>query len=405
MDIEKIKQKTLNKLIDQYEKSKTFTGDNQVNQTFSKSIGELFPQYQDDAEYELFCDVNEAMKNLEMLKLVTLKKKRGNVLDKVYLNTEKLPESYKYLERQPKKELNESITELFDKYSGTPLLDHYFEVQRINIENNRRIDFYDGSQQEYEDLLYLCREVLLNEEELFIRDFSMRCFGDSKKVESLLNKAQALLYQYGEDFSVKESVFEECGIVRTPTYVYMKGKAKIFIGNQSLDLSQIKGDIALSTASIKEITDISISASRIVTIENLTSFHDIDAKDMFVIYLGGFHNRTKCEFLKFIFLKNPDKKYLHFGDIDAGGFYIFDHLKRKTGIPFDTFYMDIPVLEGHKEMWKALSENDKRRLKSLLGKKKLEMIKSDSDEMCINTIEYMLKHNCKLEQEAVMISS
>ena len=67
--------------------------------------------------------------------------------------------------------------------------------------------------------------------------------------------------------------------------------------------------------------------------------------------------------------------------------------------------MDIPVLEGNKEMWKPLSENDKRRLKSLLGKKKMEVIKSDSDEMCINTIEYMLKHNCKLEQEAVMIPS
>lgn len=405
MDIEKIKQKTLNKLIDQYEKSKTFTGDNQVNQSFSKSIGELFPKYQDDAEYELFCDVNEAMKNLEIMELVTLKKKCGNVLDKVYLNMKKLPESYQYLARQPKKELNNSITELFDKYSGTPLLNRYFEVQRTNIENNRRVDFYDGSQQEYEDLLYLCREVLLNEEELFIRDFSMRCFGDSKKVESLLNKAQALLYQYVEDFSSKENVFEECGIVRTPTYVYMKGQARISIGKQILDLSEIKGDIAFSTTSLKEITNIEIFASRIVTIENLTSFHDIDTQDMFVVYLGGFHNRTKCEFLKILYLNNKDKNYLHFGDIDAGGFYIFDHLKRKTGIPFNTFYMDIPVLEGNKEMWKPLSENDKRRLKSLLGKKKMEVIKSDSDEMCINTIEYMLKHNCKLEQEAVMIPS
>lgn len=402
MDIEKIKQKTLNKLIDLYEKSKTFTGDNQVNQTFSKSIGELFPKYQDDAEYDFFCDVNEAMKNLEKMELVTLKKKRGDVLEKVCLNTEKLNESYLLLARQPKKDLNNSITELFDKYSGIPLLDRYFEGQRKNIENNKRVEYYDGTQKEYEELLYLCREVLLNDEELFIRDFSMKCFGDSKKVESLLSKAQALLYQYGEDYSAKENVFEECGIVRTPTYVYMKGQARISIGKQIIDLSEIKGDIAFSTTSLKEITDIDVLSSRIVTIENLTSFHDVDAKDMFTVYLGGFHNRTKCEFLKLVFLKNPNKRYLHFGDIDAGGFYIFEHLKRKTEIPFDTFYMDIPVLKRHKEMWKTLSENDKRRLKSLLGKKKQNTVTS-SDEVCINTITYMLDHNCKLEQEAVKV--
>ena len=65
MDIEKIKQKTLHKLLDQYEKSKTFTGNNQVNQSFSKRVGELFPKYVDDSEYDFFCDVNEALKALE----------------------------------------------------------------------------------------------------------------------------------------------------------------------------------------------------------------------------------------------------------------------------------------------------------------------------------------------------
>ena len=55
MDIEKIKQKTLHKLLDQYEKSKTFTGNNQVNQSFSKRVGELFPKYVDDSEYDFFC--------------------------------------------------------------------------------------------------------------------------------------------------------------------------------------------------------------------------------------------------------------------------------------------------------------------------------------------------------------
>ena len=65
MRYEKIQQKTLNRLLDKYEKSKTFTGTNQVNQRFEKRIIELFSKYNDDAEYELICDVNDSLKDLE----------------------------------------------------------------------------------------------------------------------------------------------------------------------------------------------------------------------------------------------------------------------------------------------------------------------------------------------------
>lgn len=54
MRLKDIQSKTIHSLLDKYEKSKTFLGENQVNQKFSRRITELFPKYQDDAEYDFF---------------------------------------------------------------------------------------------------------------------------------------------------------------------------------------------------------------------------------------------------------------------------------------------------------------------------------------------------------------
>lgn len=48
--------------------------------------------------------------------------------------------------------------------------------------------------------------ICANEEEQFIRDFSIKCFSDSKRVEVLASKAQSLMYQYG-DYQEKESLW------------------------------------------------------------------------------------------------------------------------------------------------------------------------------------------------------
>ena len=204
MDIEKIKQKTLHKLLDQYEKSKTFTGNNQVNQSFAKRVGELFPKYLDDSEYEFFCDVNEALQALAREGYVSLKIVRGSIVDKVLLNQEKLSECYRYLRRLPKKEENSSLEECLEAYTGLDILDKYVEAQKQRIAKNHKVEYYDGDLKEFDDLLRLCRSLLENEEEIYVRDFSVRLFRDSKRVEKLASKAQALLFQYGGDAFVEK---------------------------------------------------------------------------------------------------------------------------------------------------------------------------------------------------------
>ena len=412
-------RKVLEQLLDSYERSRTFRGDNQVNQSFSVSIGKVFPKYNDDAEYDYFCQMNESMEELCAEGLVSLVYRKKGVLKKITLNLDRLDVCYEMLGRMPRRREQEELVRIWDvlcqddelcwqNESGQeqllPLV-KYIAAQRLRVEKNLNVEYYNHDLAEYRELLLAAKAVLENQEEIFIRNLSIQLFHDSKRMEQLKNKVEALLYQYGE-YQERDCVLEECGIVHTPTYVMMKGNGRIRIGRkrrsgeQEIDLSLMEGDIALSTESVKNLKAVMVMGKRVVTVENLTSFHDYSTEDDFVVYLGGFHNKVKRDFLLYLYRRNPEKEYRHFGDIDAGGFYILEHLKKKTGIPFRSLYMDTRTLQRYREDRKPLTENDRRRLLQL--KEELaERTQHEETEDYGDVISYMLDKNCKLEQEAV----
>ena len=95
----------------------------------------------------------------------------------------------------------------------------------------------------------------------------MKLFGDLKRLEAIAPKVQSLMFQYGK-FEEKNTVLEEAGIVKTPTYVYLKGNAMISVAGQVLDLSKMNGDIGFSTKTIEEMDNISVLGNQIITISN-----------------------------------------------------------------------------------------------------------------------------------------
>ena len=127
-----------------------------------------------------------------------------------------------------------------------------------------------------------------------------------------------------------------------------------------------------------------------MTVENLTSFNRINNSDTFYIFLSGYHNSAKQNFLKKIYSQNAEKEYFHFGDIDPDGFYILENLRSKTSIPFKPYKMGISELEKYSDYTKTLEENDILKAKALIDKGLHKEI-----------MEYMLKHNQKLEQEII----
>lgn len=407
-----IQRKVLGKLVDSYEKSKTFQGENKVNQRFAVDVEKLFPRYRDDAEYEFFCRVNEELLELEQQAFIELEWKKNGVLKKAVLRLDSLEACYEKLGRTPRKQEQENLLHLLQEFLEEvcepdrkqelqPLI-LYLQAQQERISKNQNVEYYEHDIEDYKELLKLTGAVLTETEEIFVRNLSIRLFGDSKRVEQLEKRVEALLFQYGE-FEEKDSVLEECGIVHTPTYVMIKGNGRIRLGTQEIDLSAFKGDIALSTESIKELESVAVQGMRVVTVENLTSFHEYGNREDFVIYLGGFHNKIKREFLTFLYAQNQEKEYRHFGDIDAGGFYILEHLKRKTRIPFTSLYMDAEILCRYADCAKPLMNHDRIRLERL--EKELDQ-KSQTGTLTEDyrgTIRFMLEKGCKLEQEAVKV--
>lgn len=136
---------------------------------------------------------------------------------------------------------------------------------------------------------------------------------------------------------------------------------------------------------------------KVITIENLTTFFRWKEEGSLIIYLGGYHNSVRRELLRMVYREIPDARYLHFGDIDVGGFRIYRDLCEKTQIPFQTYHMGIRELETYESYTKRLTENDKKGLRMLIEK---EMAGKGEN---LDVLWYMKEKSVKLEQEAVRI--
>ena len=386
-----MKEKLLNKLIDKYESSKSFIGQNKVNQSFSINPSKLFPKYSNDAEVEFFSDLNESIHDLEMAELVSVDWLRGHVAGNVSLNVQNIEAAYKYVCRQPRKQIQERVLSILDECqeSAGKLLSDFILAQKKRIELNQNIEYYNSNEDDFKDLIRAVDFIQKNEDEILIRNASLALFKDSKRLETMTSTIESLMRKYG-DYEGCEDVLAECNVVKTPTQVLVKGNAVLSLKGQILDLSKMDGDIGLSTKTLKEVLSVNVLGKRVVTIENLTSFYTYGNRDDFVIYLGGFHNSVKRDFVKKVFAENASKSYMHFGDIDAGGLYILKHLRNKTGIKFAPMNMDVETLKKYDSCVKPLTKEDLARLKRL---------KEDTE--FDNLISYMLEHNCKLEQENV----
>lgn len=389
--INRYEKEIINKLLDKYERSKSFIGENKVNQKFSIKVSSLFPKYTDHSNYEIFQGVNEAVDILVRKSFIKAKANSAHVYGDIILNADDLKEIYKYIGRVPKKDIDKLVLDLMEKYKGrNEILDCYIENQFNRINTNKPIQFFSDDLIELENILIAVDELLKVESETFVRDFSVRVFKDSKIFEGISSKVINLLYEYG-DFPEKEQLLGNLNIIKNPTYTNFKGAGSITIKGQKIDLKYLSSDIAISSGLLSDIDKIEVSGKAVITIENLTSFHTFKDADVFAIYLGGYHNGVRREFIKKVYQQNQRIDYFHFGDIDAGGFYILEHLKQQTGVYFKPYKMDVETIKYYSKYAKSLTENDRERMYRL------------KDSPYSEVITYMLENNCKLEQEAINI--
>ncbi|WP_382399985.1 Wadjet anti-phage system protein JetD domain-containing protein [Lentibacillus salinarum] len=193
--------------------------------------------------------------------------------------------------------------------------------------------------------------------------------------------------------------------MNNPQLIHMSGNIVINKGGRSIDFSLFTPDFDVNPQFFNDCDIESVQANAVITIENLTSYHDYlfykaeHKLNEIVLYLGGYHNYGRRLILNklknFIAASNLSVPFYHWGDIDLHGLYIWKHLRDKTRIDFQPLYMDASSYLRHLDKGNPITKTDLTQMESLL----------DQEEFAVfhELICQMLNHRKKIEQEAIIL--
>ncbi len=397
--LNKRQKDVLKALLDKFEKSKTYRGENAVNQSFQVRPADFFRDYDSDfANLDEQGDFERELHVLEDAGLIALSCKNG-VIKSISMVQSAQGTFYSLLGRTELKDLEKDQIDMYMAHLGkNAVLDSFCKAQIKRLEERKKADYEMHIAREIIRLLaYICD----NTEEILERELSIELFSNSKTFEKeYRGKVLTVLKKYGNFADLIENVpdereqghtiLAEYNIYPNPTYVNFKGEGVLRLKDgKKIELSASM-PIAIDSDTLDRIDSVEVVSSRIVTVENLTSFNRVHNDKTFFIYLAGYHNTVKQSFIKKIAESNKYKEWYHFGDIDPDGFYILEHLKKQTGIAFKQLSMGIDELKKYRDYCKNLEDNDIKKAQSMINK-----------GLYLDTMRYMLENNLKLEQEVI----
>ena len=357
-------------------------------------VKKLFPEYEDLYD-DAYLKINEAVELFRNYGVLNGEKDRRGSYGRLALNPDRIGFCYQTVGRRPlgdSRARMENILELWDD-EGFPILQQFRESQLERLRKHKPLEFGIGEDEDkLQQVLAALPAVLRLDSETYIRNFSEAVFSDSKQFQKIRGCVESVLCRYGGEELTRDTVLESFNLLDNPSYIMLKGQIELQFDRQSLYLGGIPGGIALPSQAVGAVTGAILTADRLISVENLTTYHDQGESGAAVLYLGGFHNSIRTELLRKIYGDNPLAEYCHKGDLDVFGFLILENLKEKTQIPFQAQGMDLQTLQEYEArgLVKPLEAADRKLLRERLPR--LEPYRE--------VLDYMLEHNCKAEQEA-----
>lgn len=388
-------KEVLNGLLDRYEKSVLSRGGSGRRRSITlRPKDRELQTYAASDSYRYRQENDGSLRELERRGFLTVCWDRDGNFESLSLNAENVDGIYAALGRENPKRQAEEAKAVLEGQGTEGIAGAFAAYCREFIEKNYRCprEYFDDAAQ-LEKILTGLNAMEKLTEETRRRYFSVRTYGDSKTFERLQGKIVKIIRNFDPQCDAEEpdDILAEHYIVRNPTYAFVRQNLTFRLNGVRVDLNALGFEYALSDGMIRAMEIEGSGASRVITVENLTSFHALCEENAVIVYLGGFHNHTKNMLLKKLYGALPDAEYLHFGDIDAGGFQILRHLRRATGIPFSPYRMGIPKLESHRGSLKSLTDSDRERLTRMRDDEEFQEFRE--------TFCYMLDNGVKLEQE------
>lgn len=273
---------------------------------------------------------------------------------------------------------------------------------RYVVKTFRSISEQDFREKDFINAVRIADEILSGEKHaVYERDIAKKAVNDSKGITSGVRRIlERILFECADEeirefFDERKAALGDraqilplYGVVKTPEYILTHGSMEISLKNGKIIDTQ-GYPYAFSSEYLSDIESICANGKKFVTIENRTSYEDFHEDGTVKIYTGGFLSFPERMLLVKIREGNPASHFLHWSDIDCGGIRIFRQIKKY--IPsICPYQMDVRALEENRGLWTGLTDNDRRFLTGCLA-----------DPVFGPLASYMLKNNCKLEQESL----
>jgi hypothetical protein len=197
------------------------------------------------------------------------------------------------------------------------------------------------------ELLELLPRLLSWEGESLVRFASCVLCGNSKRLEELAS-LERIGTQFGqlrgklgrilaEITSGQIQSLDDLGILPNPRSVLLHGPLQLQFDTATLDLGLFHGPVRVSHQDILRASALTTTASRCLTVENETSFHELAKLQSGELLIHtSFPGAATLSLLQ----RCPTHlEFWHFGDSDEAGFEILRVLKEKSGHNIQPFQM------------------------------------------------------------------
>ncbi len=252
------------------------------------------------------------------------------------------PQLYDLIGQPPPRTRREALAAQFAVAAATTLPDRWQSKWRAWCERMAEAVRTGGSiaplcredTAETTELLALLPRLLAWEGESLIRFVSCVLCGDSKRLGELSGKIGQILADLSHD---EISGLEALGILETPRTVLLHGPVRLCRDGQWVDLNVLSGPVRLSEDDVAKAEALDTSATRCLTVENETTFHELaKLRSGVLLICTSFPGSATRALLQR--LPNSLESW-HFGDTDPAGFEILRNLRERTGKPFKSLHM------------------------------------------------------------------
>jgi len=441
-----IVRRLLADLLLKYESSKAFTSSDPVLRRVQLNVykGEFEPY--DISDYERKVHVHQIVAQLREEDLIDYSWMRGeenHILHRVWLNLDQIDAAYQRAGLVSPKAKAERVCEALDQawtdfqHAGETRAAESIAWIGIVLTDMRQIlakrqrlaaplpTSPDQALMLVEALRGLIALGLSGQAEMPERVFSIQVYGDSKAFEKhVRTRLASLVRRYllpgllgypadrMDDLELSED--DLLGLVnlsRSPEIFEWSGPLVLVRGERRVDGGFFPRCGTLSAAELDGLTvELPPQVRRVLFVENRTNFHylvqqrgqNVDWQDALLIYHGGCFSPAKGRFFQLVreavereAASGPDPVAVsHWGDIDLGGFIIFNRLQRSFFPHLKPWHMGCQDLLGSLGQAQPISKAYAERLKALLADEQFTIFH--------DVIRLSLERGVRLEQEALL---